>query len=71
MRDHLMLIRIRSDATFMPAREQLRSAIASGVEAWGGDFTLVSLSPIPASRYIKKRRSPTKRDRLPQLPFGD
>lgn len=63
-RDHLMLVRVRSDATFMPTREQLRSAIASGVEAWGGDFTLVSLSPLqcqsddhkghPARNHVEK-----------------
>jgi hypothetical protein len=68
MRDHLMLIRIRSDDSFNPARESVRSAIDNGLVGWGGGFTLVSLSPLPRDRFIKPRKSPERKD-FPLLKF--
>ena len=68
MREHTMIVRLRSDEGFTPTRSALRAAIANSLVAWPQGFSLTSICPIPSSRYIKKRRSPTKRDRLPQLP---
>jgi len=62
MRDHQIIVRIRSDTGFQPSREALRSAITDGVAAWGGGFDLVSLSPIPRDRLVKKRKPPVRRD---------
>jgi hypothetical protein len=59
MRDHLIVLRVRAESTFAPTRRSVRAALEAGAEAWGGDFRIVSLSPVPADRYIKKRRAPT------------
>jgi hypothetical protein len=66
---HTVIVRISTDTSFRPSQSILRSIIADALVAWPrSDFSLTSISPIPSDRYIKKRRSPTKRDRLPQLP---
>ncbi len=69
MRDHILILRVRSHEGFQYTRRDVRSALTKGLQAWGGDFSLVSMSPVPASRYIRKRRSPIRRDKLPLLPF--
>jgi hypothetical protein len=71
MRDHIIIVRVRSHEGFTHTRRDVRSALTKGLQAWGGDFSLVSMSPVPASRYIAKRRSPVARQKLPQLPFED
>lgn len=69
MPDHIIILRVRSHEGFAHTRREARNALTKGLQAWGGDFSLVSMSPVPADRYIKRRRSPTKRDKLPLLPF--
>jgi hypothetical protein len=68
MRDHLLLVRIRSADSFNPTRESLRSTIEGGLVAGPRDLELVSLSPIPRDRVVKPRRAPTKRS-FPLLDF--
>ncbi len=67
MTEHIIVVRVRSDETFVPTRAALRAAILRGAEAWGGNFKLVSVSPVPKDRYIKRRKSPTR----PQFPLVD
>jgi hypothetical protein len=68
VKDHLLIVRIRSAEGFKPTRESLRQTIASGLHAWPVDLELVSLSPIPRDRMVKARRAPTKRS-FPLLDF--
>jgi hypothetical protein len=62
MPDHIIILRVRSHEKFTHTRRDVRSALTKGLQAWGGDFTLISMSPVPASRYIAKRKSPTRRN---------
>lgn len=69
MRDHLLIVRIRSSDGFNASRESLRSTIEGGLTAWPQeDMRLVSISPIPADRTIRPRRAPVRRD-YPLLSF--
>lgn len=35
-----------------------------------GELALFTVSPIPRNRYVRKRRSPTKREPMPLFDFG-
>lgn len=68
MRDHQLIVRIRTANGFNAARTDLRTAITSSLTAWPLDLELVSLSPIPRDRVVRQRKAPTKRS-FPLLDF--
>lgn len=65
---HTLIIRIATDTSFRPSQSILRSIIAGALTAWPrSDFSLVSIAPVPRDRIVRKRKSPTQRDKLPQF----
>jgi hypothetical protein len=69
MPEHLLIVRLRSASGFNVSRESLRETIEGGLTAWPVvGMRLVSISPLPADRYIKPRKSPTTRS-FPLLDF--
>lgn len=62
-RDVLCLVRVRAPID-MPHRDVLAEVRNALFNSDPQETMPISVSPIPADRYVKRRRPPTKRERM-------